>query len=353
MSKSSDLYKKYRPKTFDEVIGQDQIVESLRRTVLKGVENTPTGYLFAGGPGTGKTTCALIFSKALNCLNLKEDGNPCNECESCKAIDSDSSMGVHYIPMSNNGSADFVKKIVEDARIAQPVKKQVFILDEVQNLSNQAFDALLKPLESDTMKSMFIMCTTEPEKVRPAVLSRTQIRNFRPVSDKILARHLAKISAKEGWYKKDADDNLITPLVIKNIIDISEGSVRNAIGNLEAYIDTGIIETKSTNEIIKSILNKDPIGLYKTTKMMEENGESYQKSLEIIYKILLDTLIKMSGKQKLNSLETNISKKFTPNLTLWALDTIGNGLNLMSNKTINYRIIFETTMIKILIKINK
>lgn len=347
-----ELYKKYRPRTWEQVVGQKSVVESLRNTVLNGAENCPTGFLFAGGPGSGKTTCALILAKALNCENPTDNGNPCNECDTCKSIDSMTNPGIQYFSMANDGSADFVRKMVNDAKIKQPVNKQIIIADEVQNLSNQAFDALLIPLESEKMKTTFIFCTTEPEKVRSAVLSRLQVRNFTPVDNKTLGNHLVNISKQEGWINDDGK-NKVNIDDLKAILDISGGSVRNAIGNLDTFIQTGTINTGSSQEILNSILNKKPIELYNISNKMLENGESYIKTMEKIYRILLNALIKKASGEKLNNIENQIIKTMNPNIILWALDTIGEGLKSMSSKVIDYKILFETTMMKILLKISK
>ena len=349
--KHLELYKKYRPRTWDAMIGQDRIVQDLKNMAI--TKKVPTGLLFGGNPGSGKTTAAFILAKALNCDYTDENGDPCNECNTCKSIDNGSQPGINYIAMANNGSADDVRKITNNARLSQPVKQQVWILDEVQNLSPQAFDSLLVPLESENMKALFILCTTEPEKVRQAVMSRLQIRNFLPVSDKILAKHLAKISANEGWFKKDDENNKITPENIKDILQISDGSVRNAISNLEAFIATGIIHTGSAQLVLETILNEDIQEFYKLSNAIQENGESYIKILETIYKLFLEAMISKTSKKQLSLLEKRITDKMSPNIIFWTLDTIGTGLMSMNNKVIDYKILFETILLKIHLKTHK
>lgn len=349
MQTSNDLYKKYRPKTFDEVIGQDEIVESLRKSVL--TKKAPTGFLFSGRPGTGKTTCALIYAKALNCDHIDERGNPCNECESCKSIDEDSNLGVHYIPMANNGSVDMVRQIAEDAKISQPVKQQVFILDEVQNLSKAAFDAFLKPLEADNMKSIFIFCTTEQDKIRPATLSRLQIRNFKNVDYKTLGNHIIKIAMAEGWYKKGDSGSKLTPQVLKDILSISEGSVRNAIGNLESYISTGVLNTSKTNALIECIVKRKLVDILKISETMSNEGYSYVKATEDLYKVLLNSLLVSS--KNANKTEEYIQKNISKGEIVKFLDIIGDNIRYMTNTAVDYKIIFETTVMKIIINRKK
>ena len=356
MTDNLELYKKYKPRTWEDMVGQEKVIESLRKDVLKGPDKIPTGFVFGGKPGTGKTSSAFVFAKAINCENPTEDGNPCNECKTCKSIDNQVCPGVHYISMANNGGVDDARRIVNDARVSQPIKKQIFILDEPQNISNSAFDAFLTPLESETMKSTFIFCTTEPEKIRQAVLSRCQVRNFRDVSDKALGNHLIKISEKEGWLdKENPEESIITPSVIRDILDISDGSVRNAIGNLQSFISTGIVSTGSTEEMINAILDKKPIALYNISSKMSDNGESYSASLNRMYKIFLGALIKATSgnKKKINQIEERIINKLSPQQILAILDIIGNATFLMTNKVVDYKIVYEVHLMRVLMKIPK
>lgn len=344
-----ELYKKYRPNTWEQVIGQEHVVESLRKAVLN--NSLPTGYLFGGGPGTGKTTAAFILAKALNCENLTEDGNPCNECETCKAIDNGSLPGVNYVSMANNGGVEEVRQMVNQAKLYQPIKKQVWILDEIQNISAQAFDALLIPLEDDNMKTLFIMCTTEPEKVRPAVLSRLQIRNFRPVSEVDIAKNLYNICKQEGWGKEQNLSNA----VLKDIAYLSNGSVRNSISGLETFIHTGVVKTGSAEMILKSILSKDISAFYQESNNIKENGDSYPQTLEIIYEMILKTLINISSKKNLSSLDKVIATGLNGKIMnfIKALDIIADGVKYMTNSRVRYKLIFESTMIKIFFLINE
>ena len=150
-----DLYKKYRPKTWGEVVGEKPVVDS----ILTAVKNNalPSAYLFSGPRGCGKTTVARLLAKTLNCTNLDEDFNPCNECSACKAIDSNSFLGVHYISAANNGDIGSIRNILSSIqRRTLGVKRPIWIIDEFQNLSKQAFDTFLIPLEQDSPNALFI-----------------------------------------------------------------------------------------------------------------------------------------------------------------------------------------------------
>lgn len=353
-----DLYKKYKPKVWEDIIGQDAIVNSLKSSIINNNTST-TSFVFSGPAGVGKTASAFIYAKALNCENPTDNGNPCNECDTCKAIDNGSLIGVEYLSMANNGSVDDIRSIVEQTNISQPIKQKVLILDETHYLSKAAFGALLIPLESQNTKTKFIFCTTEPNKIDSAVMSRCQHRAFSPVKDSVLANHLANICIKENWLIIDkktnqiSDKSKINTSDIKDIVLNSHGSVRTAIGNLQAFIDTGIINKDSSVEIIKSILNLNPIEIYKKTDKLYENGESFVGSLESIYKILQNALIKKVSNEELSSLQEDITKSIDTSTILSILDIIGDGLSDMSNRVVDYKILYERVMLKIILTIKR
>lgn len=352
-----DLYKKYKPKVWEDIIGQDKIVESLRNSVKNDNNTSTTSYIFSGPAGVGKTASAFIYAKALNCENPQEGGNPCNECDTCKAIDNGSLIGVEYLSMANNGSVDDIRRIVEQTNISQPIKQKVLILDETHYLSKAAFGALLIPLESENTRTKFIFCTTEPNKIDSAVMSRSQHRAFSPVKDSILARHLAKISMNEGWLildgKNISQDSKVTKDDITNIVLNSHGSVRTAIGNLQSFIDTGAISKDSTIEMISALLSLNPIEVYKKSDELYLNGESYVGVLESMYKIIQNALIKKVSNEQLNTIQQEINNKMNPSSILSCLDIIGDGLSDMSNRVVDYKILFERVMLKIILDIKR
>lgn len=192
-----ELYKKYRPKGWAGIIGQDSAVKQIKEAIKN--NRVPTAYSFSGPAGTGKTTIAKVIAKTLNCPNVGEDLEPCNECPTCRAIDSDTLIGVQYFSMANNGEVDTVRRIVQDAQTKVAINKKVIIIDEYHNLSPKGFDALLIPLEKENMNALFIFCTTELDKIRPAVLSRTQNISLKPVKQKDLAKNLIEIAKKRRY----------------------------------------------------------------------------------------------------------------------------------------------------------
>lgn len=190
------LYQKYRPKDFDDLIGQQFVRQALTGALQKG--KTVSTYLFCGSRGTGKTSVARILAKASNCLQLRPDGNPCGECQNCIAFSEGTMLDVVEIDgASNNGVAN-VRELIERARF-QPSqgKYKVYIIDEVHMLSSGAFNALLKTLEEPPEHVKFILATTEFHKIPETIVSRAQRYDFRKISDEDIVDHLRRIAEKE------------------------------------------------------------------------------------------------------------------------------------------------------------
>lgn len=225
-----ELYKKYRPQTWDDIIGQDPIVAHLKHCVESG--HIPTLFGFFGQRGTGKSSAAYVLAKSLNCESLS-GANPCGRCSSCIEAENGTLTNVNFVSMANDGSVDNVRQIVQNARVrAFNGRKQIWILDEVHNLSKAAFDSLLVPLDdNDISKSaLFIMCSTAPEKIPDTLLSRCRTFKFRPVGKEALTAHLEKVARQEGL-----DEGTTGPLVEK-AVRASGGSVRQAMSTFEASL---------------------------------------------------------------------------------------------------------------------
>lgn len=217
------LYRKYRPQTFDDVVGQMSVTQTLKTQLNSG--HLSHAYLFTGSRGTGKTSCAKILAKAVNCLN-PQDGNPCNCCEACKAIDAGSCMDVLEIDAASNNGVDNVRDLRDDA-IYTPsqVRKRVYIIDEVHMLSISAFNALLKIIEEPPEHLMFILATTELHKVPATILSRCQRFSFRRISQEDIAARLQYVAYQENI---DMDDGAARVLA-----RLADGALRDGLSLLD------------------------------------------------------------------------------------------------------------------------
>ena len=217
------LYRKYRPQTFDDVSGQLAVTQTLKTQLITG--KMSHAYLFTGSRGTGKTSCAKILAKAVNCLN-PDNGNPCNCCEACKAIDSGSCMDVLEIDAASNNGVDNVRDLRDDAVYTpSQVKMRVYIIDEVHMLSISAFNALLKIIEEPPEHLLFILATTELHKVPATILSRCQRFSFRRISQEDIAARLQYVAYQENI---DLDDNAARVLA-----RLADGGLRDGLSLLD------------------------------------------------------------------------------------------------------------------------
>ena len=196
--------RKYRPQTFDSVIGQHALTTTLRNAIASG--KLAHAYLFCGPRGVGKTTCARIFAKTINCLNPGKDGEACNECESCRAFGEGRSLNIHELDAASNNSVEDIRSIIEQVTIPpQMGRYKVFIIDEVHMLSPSAFNAFLKTLEEPPAHVIFILATTEKHKIMPTILSRCQIYDFNRMEVPDILAHLSDVAKKEGiTYEEEA-----------------------------------------------------------------------------------------------------------------------------------------------------
>lgn len=229
------LARKYRPQNFEDMIGQDAIAKTLRNALLH--NRISSSYIFCGPRGTGKTTCARILSKAINCVN-GPTATPCSECPACLDIMSGNSLDVLEIDAASNTGVDDIRTLRENVRyLPSKGQKRIYIIDEVHRLSPNAFDALLKTLEEPPAHVLFIFATTDPLKVPETILSRTQRFDFRRVNVEVLSANLKRICKLEGV---DASDTALRLLARK-----ADGSVRDSLSLLDqviAYADNQITD---------------------------------------------------------------------------------------------------------------
>ena len=212
--------RKYRPQTFDSVVGQKSITTTLKNAIKN--NQLAQAYLFCGPRGVGKTTCARIFAKSINCQNLTPDIEPCNECESCKAFNAGRSLNIHELDAASNNSVEDIRNLIDQVRIPPQLGKySVYIIDEVHMLSTQAFNAFLKTLEEPPKHAIFILATTEKHKILPTILSRCQIFDFNRIQVPDIVEHLQKIAEKEGIEAEEEALNIIAQK--------ADGALRDAL----------------------------------------------------------------------------------------------------------------------------
>ena len=218
--------RKYRPATFASVVGQRHITSTLKNAIERG--QLAHAYLFCGPRGVGKTTCARIFAKAINCLN-PQAGEACNECESCRSFNEGRSLNVHELDAASNNSVDDIRNLIEQVRIIpQQGRYSVFVIDEVHMLSSAAFNAFLKTLEEPPQHAIFVLATTEKHKIIPTILSRCQIYDFNRIRVEDGVEYLRYIATKEGV---EADDEALNLIAHK-----ADGGMRDALSMFDKAV---------------------------------------------------------------------------------------------------------------------
>ena len=219
--------RKYRPQTFDTVVGQEHITTTLKNAIKS--NQLAHAFLFCGPRGVGKTTCARILAKTINCENQTPEGEACNKCHSCKSFDEGTSLNIHELDAASNNSVDDIRSLVEQVRFSpQAGKYKVYIIDEVHMLSSSAFNAFLKTLEEPPPYAIFILATTEKHKILPTILSRCQIFDFKRITIQDTVDHLKEIAKKEKVQTDEAGLQLIAQK--------SEGCMRDALSILDKIV---------------------------------------------------------------------------------------------------------------------
>src|ERR1700744_1274444 len=241
MDKFNVSARKDRPQDFSTVVGQSHITTTLKNAIRNG--QLAHAFLFCGPRGVGKTTCARILAKTINCENVGPDGEACNKCHSCVSFDAGISLNIHELDAASNNSVDDIRSLVEQVRFApQAGKYKVYIVDEVHMLSTSAFNAFLKTLEEPPPYAIFILATTEKHKIIPTILSRCQIFDFKRITTNDIVVHLQSIAAKESIIAAEA--------ALHVIAQKSEGCMRDALSMLDriASFTNGMLTYSSTME---------------------------------------------------------------------------------------------------------
>ncbi len=284
------LYRKYRSRDFDDLVGQDHITTTLKNAIIR--NRIGHAYLFSGPRGTGKTSTARIFAKALNCLS--SDGptpSPCNECDACTAIATDSMFDVIEIDAASNRGIDDIRDLREKVRVPPAqARYKVYIIDEVHMLTKDASNGLLKTLEEPPPKVVFLLATTEPQKLLSTILSRCQRYDFRRLTDSEIAGHLTNIASREGFTIEDE--------ALNTIVKAADGSMRDSISLLDQLVSfsDGQVLAKDVNEVF-GLVEKKEIGNFMNAVFSGDTATTFSlfngffqagKSFSLFIRLLLE-----------------------------------------------------------------
>ena len=344
------LYRKFRPLTFSEMVGQEHIVKTLKNEIIN--DRVGHAYLFNGVRGTGKTSAAKILSRAVNCLN-PQNGEPCNECSICKAALEGSLTDIVEMDAASNNSVEDVRAIRDEVNFLPTVAKyRVYIIDEVHMLSPGAFNALLKTLEEPPAHVKFILATTEPQKLPATILSRCQRFDFKKISDENIEKRLDYVCKESNLQ--------ITKEAEKLIAQLSEGAMRDALSILERCTQeeqeitdelvkelVGIPKVESVNKIVKSILEKDTDTALFTIDEIVSSGKDIVNFLWEMIKYVKDILVykttnkleiySKQEKQAIKELAENATKEKLINI-IYELSNLQNDIKWSSQKLIMFQV---------------
>ncbi|MEN8905702.1 MAG: DNA polymerase III subunit gamma/tau [Clostridiales bacterium] len=353
------LYREWRPHTFDDVIEQDYIIKILKNTISS--DRIGHAYLFCGTRGTGKTTLAKIFSRAINCEKA-DDPNPCNECETCKGILSGSILDVIEIDAASNNSVDNIREI-RDEVIYSPAKAKykVYIIDEVHMLSTGAFNALLKTLEEPPSHIVFILATTEPHKLPITILSRCQRYDFKRISAKSIAEQLSKISFSKN-VTLDTDASLL-------MAKLADGAMRDGISILDQCMSlsediitkdnvisvVGIVDSESLSLIVNSIYKNNILGILNIIDELTSFGKSLTNFVSDLINYFRNILICKLSNSSDNLLEfsNEALEELKKQINFWSIEELSliiKNLSELENSikwSIHPKTLIEVDLIKI------
>ncbi|MBE6950224.1 MAG: DNA polymerase III subunit gamma/tau [Ruminococcaceae bacterium] len=289
------LYRKYRPQTFDDVVGQGAVTQTLKTQLLSG--HMSHAYLFTGSRGTGKTSCAKILSKAVNCLD-PHNGNPCNVCEACKAIDAGTCMDVLEIDAASNNGVDNVRDLRDDAIYApSQVRKRVYIIDEVHMLSISAFNALLKIIEEPPEHLLFILATTELHKVPATILSRCQRFSFRRITPEDIAARLQYVSYQEGIELDDGAARVLARLAdggMRDGLSLLDQCASATVGELNAqrvYECLGIAGEQTCGQMLSFAADRNTRGALELFNRLYADGKDVAALIDELASLCRDLMI--------------------------------------------------------------
>ncbi|WP_153798864.1 DNA polymerase III subunit gamma/tau [Foetidibacter luteolus] len=351
--------RKYRPQTFDTVVGQGHITTTLKNAIKN--NQLAHAFLFCGPRGVGKTTCARILAKTINCQNLQPDGEACNQCHSCKSFNDGISLNIHELDAASNNSVDDIRSLVEQVRFApQAGKYKVYIVDEVHMLSASAFNAFLKTLEEPPSYAIFILATTEKHKILPTILSRCQIFDFKRITSNDTVEHLEEIVRKEELKAEKG--------ALQVIAQKSEGCMRDALSILDKIVSftNGTVTYQNTLEhlnildhdyyfrLLEHLLQQDMAGAMLLYDEINRKGFEGDLVLNGFAEFIRNLLVcKDPRAAALLDVVEGMQQKYTDTAAATGMSFLVSALNILNEAEINFkmarnkRLHVELTIIKL------
>jgi DNA polymerase-3 subunit gamma/tau len=340
---TQSLYRRYRPRRFGELKGQEHVVRALRNAVAN--DRGGQAYLFSGPRGTGKTSAARILAKVLNCNN-PDNGEPCCECESCLAIERGTSFDVLELDAASNNGVDNIRELIERAAMGNPGRHRVFILDEVHMLSGGAEAALLKTLEEPPPHVVFVLATTDPQKVSETIRSRTQHLQFRLLPAKDLEDHVR-------WVVNDANLE-VSPEAIRQVVEQGGGSARDTLSALE-LVAAGGGEAEvfvRPEDIIESLINHDAAAVLTQVGAAVQRGHDPKAFTEQIVRFLREMFLSSMAPQLVQLAEehakiaADMTARYGIASVVRAIEVLGEAL-LDIRRAPDPRLVLEITLVRL------
>nr|WP_277425486.1 DNA polymerase III subunit gamma/tau [Staphylococcus caprae] len=341
------MYRMYRPQSFDDVVGQTHVTKTLRNAISKGKQSH--AYIFSGPRGTGKTSIAKVFAKAINCLN-SDDGEPCNECEICRGITQGTNSDVIEIDAASNNGVDEIRNIRDKVKYAPSESKyKVYIIDEVHMLTTGAFNALLKTLEEPPAHAIFILATTEPHKIPPTIISRAQRFDFKAISmDQIVDRLKFVADSQSLDYDEAA---------LEFIAKASEGGMRDALSIMDQAIAfgeekltlqdalnvTGSVDEAALNELFKDVVNGDVKAAFGRYHHFISEGKEVNRLINDMIYFVRDTIMNKTSNE---TIEFDALSDFELDMLYRMIDIINDTL-VSIRFSVNQNVHFEVLLVKL------